>query len=226
MTRRVLLGIGLGLVLIFAGPSIVSFVVETARSTRLWMESAPERRFHAKIERQRNQLPSLLAQRADDHKRYPRSEFSIVMESGDGFRFESGAGVLVWDERYSPDTTIHLGFPPDSLDTLYELAIADRLIELAERRTARDALGSSDEFDPRITVSAGGHGGTIRLRDLAPTYPANVWSPLDFEEPEKYFESDDYKRAKRFQERLDRMIVKIPGYRAIPLPRRKRGIPF
>jgi hypothetical protein len=50
--------------------------------------------------------------------------------------------------------------------------------------------------------------------------------PPDFEHPERYFISDEYKRLKRFEDRLDRVIVSVPEYRRIPLPRRKVGYPY
>jgi hypothetical protein len=76
--------------------------------------------------------PPKLKIRQKDHRRYRRSNFAFVFETGLGFKIDTFRGLVTKDMISAPDTTIPLQLTEKELDRIYDTMIAIRLFDYPE----------------------------------------------------------------------------------------------
>jgi hypothetical protein len=108
--------------------------------------------------------PKPLRIRKADLRRYPRPDFSLLLEDFHGNRVDTRNGTATIDMIADPDTTIALRFTATELDTIYHAAIAMRIFDYLEPHPVLETAGGGMCPDNvyHLRVDAGGQVRELR----------------------------------------------------------------
>lgn len=103
--------------------------------------------------------PKPLRIRKSDLRRYPRSDFRLVLEDSRGGRIDTSSETATIDMVVDPDTTIALQLTAAEIDTIYQAAIAMRIFDYPEPHPVLETTGGGICPDNvfYLRVEAGGH---------------------------------------------------------------------
>jgi len=96
--------------------------------------------------------------RKSDFRRYPRSDFRLVLEDSHGNRIDTRSETATLDMIVDPDTTIALQLSAAEIDTIYQAALAMRIFEYLEPHPVLETAGGGSCPDNvyYLRVEAGG----------------------------------------------------------------------
>jgi len=138
---------------------------------------------------------------AIDRVRYPRSSFGALIESSTGHAVDTIHGTATKDLVGLPDTTVQIRWTRGGLDTLYALAIRDRLFDLPEPHPISTPQMIQPAFDAHVRLTAGSRSRDFRWNSGDRPTEASM---------------GEWMRLFRFARTLDSMAVHQPNYEALP----------